>query len=226
MTLRVKFLSGARAGQVESFGKAIIELGRHPLCDLRFDAERDRDVSSRHAAIIRQGDRFAVRDLGSTNGTFVNGTRITGDVALADGDVIGFGQHGPSVEFHYVADSTDSETVSAAVRRSAERMASPREQHAALAAPRRSSTVVRIAAEVAHLRRTTKALLALLVLVLAAFGWVQWREARGERAAGEARGLLVRVQSELASVRAALRQSQADVARLSGELDAVRARGD
>ncbi|MGH7548681.1 MAG: FHA domain-containing protein, partial [Gemmatimonadales bacterium] len=95
MTAQFTFLSGARVGQVETFRKAYIGLGRHPLSDVRFDAERDLDVSSRHAAIVRQGDTFVVRDLGSKNGTFVNGRRLTGEAALQDGDVIGFGAHGP-----------------------------------------------------------------------------------------------------------------------------------
>ncbi|PYP41355.1 MAG: hypothetical protein DMD48_00480 [Gemmatimonadetes bacterium] len=64
------FLSGARAGQVEAFRKGYIGLGRHPLSDVRFDAERDLDVSSRHAAIVRKTDGFVLQDLGSRNGTF------------------------------------------------------------------------------------------------------------------------------------------------------------
>jgi S1-C subfamily serine protease len=216
VTVRITFLSGARARQVESFRKAFIELGRHPRCDVRFDADRDLDVASRHAGIIQLGDRFVVRDLGSTNGTFVNDTLVTRDVTLSDGDVIRFGQRGPSVEFHVAADGPDPHTVSPAVRATAER----------IVAPRRSSTALRIAAEVARLRRTTQTLIAVLALVLAAFAWVRWREARDERAAGEARGQLVRVQAELASVRDALSRSQAEVAQLSRELAAVVARGD
>jgi EAL domain-containing protein (putative c-di-GMP-specific phosphodiesterase class I) len=44
-------------------------------------------VSKEHATIAASGDGFVVRDLDSTNGTFVNGKRITED-ALADGDII------------------------------------------------------------------------------------------------------------------------------------------
>jgi len=237
VSAQFKFLSGARVGQVETFRKAYIGLGRHPLSDLRFDAERDLDVSSRHAGIVRQGDAFMVRDLGSTNGTFVNGTRITGDAVLADGDVIGFGQNGPTVEFHILPGRPDADTDSPAVQRAAERISSPREQHPVVAALRRSSTALRIAAEVAHLRRTTKVLIGLLAGALAAFGWVQWQGARDAREvrrlqlradslAGEAQRMLVRFQTELASVREALRQSQADVAKLSRDLAAVGSGGD
>src|SRR6185312_8287643 len=94
-----KFLSGARAGEVEAFRKAYIGLGRHPLSDVRFDAERDLDVSSRHAAIVRKPEGFVLQDLGSRNGTFVNGQRVTGDTLLREGDVIGFGAKGPALEF-------------------------------------------------------------------------------------------------------------------------------
>ncbi len=237
MTAQFKFLSGARVGQVETFRKAYIGLGRHPLSDVRFDAERDLDVSSRHAGIVRQGDTFVVRDLGSTNGTFVNGARIAGDAVLADGDVIGFGQNGPAVEFHILPGGPDADPASPAVRRAAARVSSPREQHAVVAAPRRSSTAVRIAAEVARLRRTTKVLIGLLAGALGTFGWVQWQGARDAREvqrlqlradslAAEAQRMLARFQTELASVRDALRQSQADVARLSRELAAMGAGGD
>lgn len=47
----------------------------------------DHQVSNKHAVIERIGDQFRVRDLGSTNGTFVNGTRVT-QVLLAPGDIL------------------------------------------------------------------------------------------------------------------------------------------
>ena len=221
MTAQFKFLSGARLGQVETFRKAYIGLGRHPLSDVRFDAERDLDVSSRHAGIVRHGDTFVVRDLGSTNGTFVNGARISGDLVLADGDVIGLGQHGPAVEFHILSGDGVPDTVSDATRAAADRMSAPREQYAAVPAPRaprRSSTAMRIAAEVGRLRRTTKVLIGLLVVVLGAFGWLQWQSSRDAREVSEAQQLLERLQRELSSVRDDLRQSQAEVARLRREL--------
>ncbi len=248
MTARFTFLSGARVGQVETFRKAYIGLGRHPLSDVRFDAERDLDVSALHAAVIRQGDTFVVRDLGSTNGTFLNGQRVSGDAALKDGDVLAFGQNGPTVEFHVVPGEPGADAVSPAARASAERVSSPREQYPAVAPPaapprvaRRSSTAVRIAAEVARqtheLRRTTKILIGLLAIVLAAFGWTQWAAARDARELTRlqahadslsrvAQQLLTRFQSELASLRDALRQSQAEVARLSAELVAAGSSGD
>ena len=227
MTAQFTFLSGARTGQVETFRKAYIGLGRHPLSDLRFDADRDLDVSSRHAVIVRQGEGFTVRDLGSKNGTFVNGQRISSEVTLEDGDVIAFGQKGPAVEFRVIAADGSSDEVSPAARASASA-----DRPSGADPGRRPSAAVRIVAEVARLRRTTKALIGLLLLSLGGFGWSQWRAARYTRElAGlqtradslsrEAQRLLTRFQSELQSVRDALRQSQAEVARLRGELAAA-----
>ncbi|MEK6328021.1 MAG: FHA domain-containing protein [Actinomycetota bacterium] len=48
----------------------------------------DSEVSRRHATIRALDDTLAIEDLGSTNGTFVNGQRLTGVSALKDGDVI------------------------------------------------------------------------------------------------------------------------------------------
>lgn len=48
----------------------------------------DRRVSRQHAVIERKGDRYHIRDCGSKNGTFVNGTLLQGPMALKDGDEI------------------------------------------------------------------------------------------------------------------------------------------
>jgi S1-C subfamily serine protease len=237
--IQLRFLSGARAGQVEVLGKAYIGLGRHPLSDARFDADRDLDVSSHHAAIIYRGDRFTLRDLGSKNGTFVNRQPVTADVDLKDGDVIGFGAHGPSVEFHIL--ERETQDVSPALRASAERMSSPRELFPAAAAPAGSSTAIRIAAEVRRqtrgLRRTTKALLGLLILAAAGFASVQWQSARHTRELNRMQAhadsltrteqeLVLRFQSELQSVRDALRDAEHEATRLRAELAAAGATRD
>jgi len=218
-----KFLSGARAGQIEAFRKGYIGLGRHPLSDVRFDAERDLDVSSRHAAIVRKTEGFVLQDLGSRNGTFVNGTRISGDTLLKRGDVIGFGSNGPALEFQVVESDEDSMASAEAL---AERVSSPRDvipaAHASVPPPRssapRPSTGVRIAAEVARLRRTTKILILLLLIVGTGFTWMQWDSRRRAR---ESENITSHFQTELQGVRDALKTSQDQTARLRRELEAA-----
>lgn len=51
----------------------------------------DPNVSRRHAQIHRAGSGFVISDLGSTNGTYVNGERLIADHRLADGDIISIG---------------------------------------------------------------------------------------------------------------------------------------
>jgi adenylate cyclase len=59
-----------------------ITIGRHPANALRVS---DREVSKEHAALQKVGAQFLVTDLGSSNGTFVNGKRIR-ELRLQDGD--------------------------------------------------------------------------------------------------------------------------------------------
>jgi S1-C subfamily serine protease len=103
----LRVLSGARAGHRDVFDKSYVGIGRHPMSDLRFDAEHDIDASTRHAAIVRSGDGWAIRDLGSTNGTFVNGERLTADRPLQDGDTLRFGVHGPEVVFRILREEEE-----------------------------------------------------------------------------------------------------------------------
>lgn len=107
MKCEIRIVSGARQGFREILDKPYIGLGRHPLSDVRFDAEKDIDASTRHAAIILDGSRYILRDLGSTNGTFVSGERVTGDVVLKDNDVIRCGVHGPEIGFTVLRDQEE-----------------------------------------------------------------------------------------------------------------------
>lgn len=99
MPLDVRILTGARAGQALRFDKGVIVVGRHAVSDLRFDPEKDLDVSGRHAEIRNLSEVYTLHDTGSTNGTFVNGTRVEGSegVQLNDGDRLQFGRSGPEV---------------------------------------------------------------------------------------------------------------------------------
>ena len=63
-------------------------IGRHPRATIRID---DGFVSSEHAQITRNGDGWWVTDLGSTNGTLLNGNSVTVPMELRYGDVIEIG---------------------------------------------------------------------------------------------------------------------------------------
>jgi hypothetical protein len=63
-------------------------LGRHLENDIVLN---DTNVSRRHAEFVCAAGEVAVSDLGSTNGTKVNGVAVTGQQLLQHGDVINFG---------------------------------------------------------------------------------------------------------------------------------------
>ncbi|MET9507889.1 DUF1707 and FHA domain-containing protein [Streptomyces flavidovirens] len=66
-----------------------LRIGRDPANGLRLSHET---VSRVHAELSAQGGIWTLRDLGSTNGTSVNGRRVTGAVLVRDGDQVSFGR--------------------------------------------------------------------------------------------------------------------------------------
>src|SRR5512147_2064103 len=75
-------------------GQQVVELaahnslGRHPGNTIQL---LDRIVSKEHCIIEQRGIHFVLRDLGSLNGTYVNGDRVVGERALRSGDEIALG---------------------------------------------------------------------------------------------------------------------------------------
>src|SRR6185436_6542585 len=96
--LEVRILTGARAGQVDRFEKETIVVGRLGTADLRFSPDQDLDVSGRHAELRLMNGVFTVHDVGSTNGTYVNGRKVENSATLKDGDRVKFGASGPEVQ--------------------------------------------------------------------------------------------------------------------------------
>lgn len=101
----IRHLSGARAGQVDEFqaaGTNEILVGRDPEASVCFDPSREDLVSRQHVKIVRDPESpndFAVVDLQSRNGTFLNRQRIYGHARLAHNDVIQLGPAGPEFRF-------------------------------------------------------------------------------------------------------------------------------
>jgi hypothetical protein len=89
-----------RAWQAERLPKLLLphpgtahalRIGRDPVNGLRLTHE---SVSRVHAELIRQGGVWVLRDLGSTNGTTVNGRRVIGAAVVREGDQVAFGRTG------------------------------------------------------------------------------------------------------------------------------------
>ncbi|HEX6798721.1 MAG TPA: FHA domain-containing protein [Ktedonobacterales bacterium] len=75
----------------EVLGGRDIAIGRSPSCDIVL--EGDELASRRHALIRARGGHYTVVDLGSSNGTYINGYEIRGESELRDGDRIAIGSH-------------------------------------------------------------------------------------------------------------------------------------
>ncbi|MCC6527587.1 MAG: FHA domain-containing protein [Polyangiaceae bacterium] len=68
--------------------RPVNSLGRHPSNSIQL---LDKIVSKEHCIIEQRGPAFVLRDLGSLNGTFVNGERVIGEAPLRNGDEIALG---------------------------------------------------------------------------------------------------------------------------------------
>jgi len=74
-------------------------VGRKPDCAVRFDRRRDATVSAWHAQVRADGERLLLRDVGSLNGTYLNGKRVEDETELRRGDVVRLGRTGPEMRF-------------------------------------------------------------------------------------------------------------------------------
>jgi hypothetical protein len=78
-----------KAVQVYDINQPVIRIGRGESMDVVIDTV---SVSRRQAEIREENGAWTVRDLGSSNGTFLNGQRVTADQPLRPGDEISFGK--------------------------------------------------------------------------------------------------------------------------------------
>ena len=85
MNLKLLVVQGKPEGKLIPIKSPRFLIGRGPECHLRPNSEL---VSRNHSLLTTEGEVIRLRDLGSTNGTLVNGQRIEGEVELKAGDVV------------------------------------------------------------------------------------------------------------------------------------------
>ncbi len=77
---------GREPGPAVTTNRAVV--GRSGECDVRVPGD---DVSRKHALVWRESGTAWMVDLGSSNGTFLNGARLSGPAPLGEGDRVTFG---------------------------------------------------------------------------------------------------------------------------------------
>jgi pSer/pThr/pTyr-binding forkhead associated (FHA) protein len=223
MAVEFRITTGARAGARERFDKPIVAIGRHPINDLRFDADRDLDVSSRHAELRAIANRYVLVDLGSTNGTYVNGQVLDGERPLLDGDVLQFGANGPQAEFHVLDEAVPGLAATSAVPLRSPAGKPNTEVRIAMAVEKQTGALKRVVAGLA------------VVVIAGALGavWMTRRSAEETRqqlaalvAANDSlsRTLAARL-GETGIAEASLSAAREETERLARELQAQQARG-
>jgi hypothetical protein len=100
MSKKLMVDNGQRRRELLLVGNLVI--GRDPLCDV---TDADVLLSRRHAEFVLDGNKVAVRDLGSRNGVFVNGQKVA-EGPLRPGDLVQIG----NLRVHYVEDDAPLST--------------------------------------------------------------------------------------------------------------------
>ena len=102
----IRHIAGAKINRIDPFALADtkeISFGREAGSTVAFDSPKDDVVSRKHAVLRVKHDgatpSFSIEDLKSSNGTFVNGDRISGEHELLPDDTVEFGKGGPKFTF-------------------------------------------------------------------------------------------------------------------------------
>ncbi|MCX7958439.1 MAG: ATPase, T2SS/T4P/T4SS family, partial [Deltaproteobacteria bacterium] len=83
-------ITGQGSEKIQEFNKSTVFIGRSQENDLILPVP---SVSKRHARLLIKDGRYVIMDLGSTNGTFVNGKQINGPVVVKPNDIISLGEY-------------------------------------------------------------------------------------------------------------------------------------
>ena len=81
--------SGPTTGAIYPLEKESLSIGRDSANGIQIN---DPEMSRRHARLQMQGGKYVIEDLGSTNGTHVNGQKLAAPYVLKHGDVVSFGE--------------------------------------------------------------------------------------------------------------------------------------
>jgi hypothetical protein len=82
--------TGPTMGKTYGLEKSEIAIGRDPSNDIVIN---EAEVSRKHARLLLQDEKYVLEDLGSTNGSFINGQRLMGPQELRPGDMILLGEN-------------------------------------------------------------------------------------------------------------------------------------
>ena len=240
MKPQLRIVTGNPAGTVLVYSHHNITIGRHPDSDVAFDAHQDLEVSVRHAAIFKQADRWYVRDMGSRNGTLVNGHKVTADTALNDTDQIQLGAGGPVIECRLVGDhvpDTERSPPATAGRMRPTPLANP----APVAQSGRSTTHrvrVEVARQTRRLRGVSVGLFVVLVAVVAGFLYIQQQQrvaqeqelallqAQIDSVLQTSLATVAALQEEMTELATTLEDSRQEIQALQGQLTRARESGN
>ena len=89
MSATVTIMFGGQEQRTVPLDKPKLVVGREPTCEIHID---NLGISRQHCAFAARGEAFVVQDLGSSNGTFVNGRKIT-EHFLNDADEVVIGKY-------------------------------------------------------------------------------------------------------------------------------------
>jgi pSer/pThr/pTyr-binding forkhead associated (FHA) protein len=105
----IRLVESSRPGQPATEAhQSPVRIGREPGSTISFRGDAAKVVSTRHAEIRFEGGTWVVADLGSRNGTYLNGRRLVSAAPLKVGDTIRLGESGPELRIGAVTDDIDA----------------------------------------------------------------------------------------------------------------------
>lgn len=129
-TFLLTIKKGPNPGRVIELNEKEITIGREATASLHID---DRALSRSHARLAQSGSGYTIQDLGSSNGTFVNGKSVSDTYTLKSGDTIRLGEE-VEIEYRKITTSDDPNAtyIMSSPKKESDSPAAHAEQHRAL----------------------------------------------------------------------------------------------